>query len=266
MNRFKLGIVLETTGLPVRRALAEVAKLSVHGVQIDAAGDLAPDKLTDTGRREFKNLLRTYNLELSALNCPLRRGLDAVENLQPRIEHVRKVMQLAFDLGPRRVIVPLPKVQEDAAAPRAVTAREALADLGTFGDRVGTVLALEAGLDPGDKVRDYLNTFDTGSLLVNFDPANFLLNGFDPLSSLAALAGKVAHTHARDARTATVSGGAREVPVGAGDVEWMMLVATLESIGYSGFLTVDRESGNDRFADAAAGVRFLRRFVPATES
>jgi sugar phosphate isomerase/epimerase len=235
-------------------------------VQIDAAGDLAPDRLTDTGRREFRNLLKTYNLELSALNCPLRRGLDVAENLQPRIEHVRKVMQLAFDLGPRRVIVPLPKVPEDAAAPRALTAREALSALGSFGDRVGTVLALEAGLDAGDKVRDYLNSFDSGSLLVNFDPANFLLNGFDPLASLAALAGKVVHTHARDARTATVGGGAREVPVGAGDIEWMVYVATLESIDYRGFLTVDREAGENRFADVAAGVKFLRRFAPATQT
>jgi sugar phosphate isomerase/epimerase len=264
MNRFKLGVVLETTGLPVRRALQEVAKLGVHGVQLDAAGDLAPDRLTDTGRREFRNLLKTYNLELSALNCPLRRGLNVSENLQPRIEHVRKVMQLAFDLGPRRVVVPLPNVPEDAAAPRALTAREALSALGSFGERVGTMLALEAGLDPGEKVRDYLNSFDTGSLLVNFDPANFLLNGFDPLASLAALAGKVAHTHARDARSATVGGGAREVPVGAGDVEWMVYVATLESIDYRGFLTVDREAGEDRFSDAAAGVRFLKRFVSPT--
>ncbi|HVK13709.1 MAG TPA: sugar phosphate isomerase/epimerase family protein [Gemmataceae bacterium] len=264
MNRFKLGVVLETTGLPLRRALQEASRLGVHGVQVDVVGDLAPDRLTDTGRREFRNLLKTYNLELSALNCPLRRGLDVAENLQPRIEHVRKVMQLAFELGPRRVIVPLPKVPEDAASPRALTAREALTALGSFGDRAGTVLALEAGLDSGDQVRDYLNSFDTGSLLVNFDPVNFLLNGFDPLASLAALAGKVSHTHARDARTATVGGGAREVPVGAGDIEWMMYVATLESIEYRGFLTVDREAGEDRYTDVAAGVRFLKRFVSQT--
>jgi L-ribulose-5-phosphate 3-epimerase len=266
MNRFKLGIVLETTGLPVRRALQEVARLGVNGVQVDAIGDLTPERLTDTGRREFRNLLKSYNLELSALNCPLRRGLDVADNLQPRIEHVRKAMQLAFDLGPRRVIVPLPKVPEDATAPRALTAREALTALGTFGDRVGTVLALEAGLDPGDKVRDYLTSFDTGSLLVNFDPANFLLNGFDPLASLAALAGKVTHTHVRDGRAATVGGGAREVPIGAGDIEWMMYIATLESIDYHGFLTVDRESGDDRFRDAAAGVKFLRRFARPAEA
>ena len=160
------------------------------------------------------------------------------------------------------MIVPLPKVPDDEKAPRAATARESLRDLGAFGDKVGTHLALEAGLDAGDTVRDYMATFDSGSLAVNFDPANFLLNGFDPLSSLAALAGRVIHTHARDGRTATVSGGGREVPVGAGDIEWMVYVATLESIGYRGYLTVDREGGEDRFADVAAGVKFLRRFVP----
>jgi len=60
-----------------------------------------------------------------------------------------------------------------------------------------------------------------------------------------------------------VSGGPKEVPVGAGDVEWMIYVATLESIDYRGYLTVDREDGDNKFADVAAGVKFLRRFVPA---
>lgn len=261
MNHLKLGIVLETTGLPLRQALAAASKLAVPGVQVSASGDLSPDVLTDTGRREFRNLLRTYNLELSALNCPLRFGLDTAEHLQQRIDHIRKAMQLAFDLGPRVVVVPLPKVPTEAASARATTTRESLLTLGMHGDRIGTQLALEAGLDAGDAVRDYLATFDTGGLAVNFDPANFLLNGHDPMKSLAALAGRVIHTHARDGRKVTVSGGAQEVPVGAGDIEWLAYIATLESIEYRGYLAVDRENGDDRFGDVAAGVRFLRRFV-----
>jgi L-ribulose-5-phosphate 3-epimerase len=264
MNRFKLGVVLEPLGLPPRQALQAAAKLGVAGVQADAIGDLAPDKLGDTGRREFRTLLKGFDLELAALNCPLRRGLDSAENQQQRIEHVRKVMQLAFDLGARKVVVPLPRVPTDAAAPRAVTLREALLDLGGFGDRIGTQLCLEAGLDAGDKVRDYLGTFDNGGLAVTFDPANFLLNGFDPLASLSALGGRVAYTQARDARTATVSGGGKEVPVGSGDIEWMIYVATLESVDYRGFLAVDRETGDNRPADVASGVKFLRRFVGAS--
>ena len=258
----KIGIVLESLGLPVRQGLEEANRLGVGGVQVDAAGDLSPDRLTDTGRREFRNRLRSLNLQLTALNCPLRHGLDTAENQQPRIEHVRKVMTLAYELGPRIVVVQMPRVPDDPATERARLLREALLALGAHGDRVGTTLALEVGLDSGEKVRDYLNTYDTGSLGVNFDPANFLLNGFDPAANLLPLAGKVVHVHARDARTSTVSRAAQEVPLGAGDIEWMGLIGALEGLEYRGWVDVERETGTDRRADVAAGVAFLRRLVP----
>lgn len=264
MNRLKLGIVLGTTGLPVRQGLAAASELAVNGVQIDATGNLAPEELTETGRRELRNLLRTYHLEVSALNCPLRHGLDVVVDSQQRIDHLRGVMLLASDLGSRKLIVPLPRLPDDPGSPRAMVMRETLQALGSFGDRIGTQLALEAGLDLGDKVRDYLSAFDTGSLGVNFDPVNPLLAGADPLAGLTALVDRVIHTRARDVRTTAGSGG-REVPIGAGEIDWAAYVATLEAIGYQGYLAVDRESGADRFADVAAGVRFLRQFVPVAE-
>lgn len=264
MNRLKLGIVLETTGLMVRGGLAAASELTVHGVQIDATGSLAPEQLTASGRREFRNLLRSYHLEVSALNCPLRHGLDVGADGQQRIDHIRGVMLLASDLGCRKVIVPLPRLPDDPKNPRAVVMREALQALGSFGDGIGTQLALEAGLDPGDKIRDYLNTFDTGGLGVNFDPVNSILAGSDPFTDLTALVDRVIHTHARDVRTTAGSGG-REVPIGTGEIDWATYLATLELIGYQGYLVVDRESGANRFADVAAGVRVLKRFVPVAE-
>lgn len=265
MNRLKLGIVLEATGLPVRRALHAASELGVRGVRIDAAGDLAPDRLTETGRREFRNLLRTHNLDLSALNCPLRSGLDTNEDAQQRVDHVRSVMRLASDLDCRIATVPLPKLPSDAEGARAVTLREALQALGVFGDRIGTRLALRVGGTPGDQTRSYLEIFDSGSLGVDFDPATFLLAGSDPLTSLMSLAGRVVHAHARDARMAAGTGG-REVQVGTGDADWAAYMASLETIGYQGYLVVDREAGPERFADVAAGVQFLRRFVADNRS
>src|SRR5712691_10361742 len=117
----KIGVRLESLNLPLRKALAEASKMGAAGVQVDATGDLAPDALSQTGRRELRNLLRSSNLELTALGCPLRRGLDVAENLQPRIDHVRKVLALAFDLGPRLAIVEMPRIpdepKEEAAPP-----------------------------------------------------------------------------------------------------------------------------------------------------
>src|SRR5881227_1411943 len=98
MAKLKIGVRLESLGLPLRRALQEAERLGVAGVQVDATGDLTPQKLSQTGRREFRHLLRAHNLELTAVGCPLRRGLDAAENQEARIDHVKAVMGLSFDL------------------------------------------------------------------------------------------------------------------------------------------------------------------------
>jgi sugar phosphate isomerase/epimerase len=262
MKALKIGIVAEATGLAVRSALTAAARMGARGVQVDATGELAPDRLTATGRREFRNLLRSSELELAALNVPMRRGLDAAEDLQPRIEHVRKAMLLAFDLGARRIVAAGPKLPDDEAAPRAHVMREALAAVGAYGDRVGCFAALEVGFDPAEKVKAYLGTFDTGSLKVTYDPANFLLHGHDPLANLTPLAGLVEHVHARDARAAGLNRGLQEVPVGAGDVDWMALTATLQVLEFDGYLVVDREQGDDKLTDLVNGVKFLRRFAP----
>lgn len=261
MSRFKLGAVAESTGLPVRSAIETISRLGAEGVQANAVGALSAEALSDTGRREFRNLLHSLNLELTALGCPLRDGLDVPEHQQKRIDSIRRAMQLAFNLGARRVVVPFPKIP-DPESPAASTLRESLLALAAWGDHVGTVVCLEAGLDDAAKVKDYLATYDTGSLRVNYDPANFLINGHDPLASAALLSGLVAHVHARDAKKVPTVAGPQEVAVGAGDIEWMALVATLESIEYRGFLTVERTMGDNRIADLTSGVRFLRRFAP----
>ncbi len=261
MTPLRIGIVAESTELPLRQAIAQAAKMASEGIQVDAVGDLAPQLMGETARREFRNLLRSYTQSLVALQVPLRHGLDVPENLQPRLEHIRKVMQLAFDLGCQRVVVPCPKIPGDLTTPRAQTLRESLLALGTHGDRVGSVLALEIGYDPAEKVRDYLASFDSGSLKVTYDPANMLVHGHDPVASLAPLQNYLTHFHARDARMASLSRGLEEVPVGAGDVDWMALTATLQVLQYNGFLTVEREQGNTKLTDIAKAVKFLRRFT-----
>jgi L-ribulose-5-phosphate 3-epimerase len=263
MNRLKLGVTAEPLGVPFRQAAAAAAKLGCHGLECDAAGELAPDRLGDTARREIRTVLKGYSLDLAAVRVPLRRGLDAAEDQQQRIEFVTKAMRLAVDLGPRKIVIPCPAVPADAT-PRAASLRDVLSAVAATGDRLGVQVCLEGGFDPAAKLVEYLGTFDSGFLSVTFDPVNFLANGHDPVASAAALAGRIAHVHARDARAS--AGGPKEVAVGSGDVDWMSLVATLESVGFSGYLVVDRQTGDDRPGDLAVGAKFLRRFVGPVEA
>jgi sugar phosphate isomerase/epimerase len=261
MKRLQIGVRLESLGLPVRRALPEAERMGAAGVQVDAVGDLSPNNLSQTGRREFRHLLRTHNLEMTALGCPLRHGLDVAENQEGRIDHVRKVLSLSFDLDARMAIVQAGRIPEDPADPSATLFREALLALGQYGDRTGTVLAMETGLESGEVLARFLAQFDTGGLGANYDPANLLMNGFDPYESARALHGRIVHCHAKDARRASASRSAQEVPLGHGDIDWMRLLGVLEEIDYRGWLTIEQETGEHRLADIQAGVGFLRRFV-----
>jgi L-ribulose-5-phosphate 3-epimerase len=261
MARHKIGLCLKSLGLPFRRALREAQKLAVGGVELDAVGDFAPRTLSQTGRRELRHLLRSHNLELTAVGCPLRRGLDAIENQQQRIDHVREVLTLAFDLGPRLVALHAGKLPNNEEDPRGPRMQEALTALGQHGDRVGSILALATGLDSGGAVAAYLERFDTGSLAACLNPGNLLIGGHNPRDSARALAKRLAYVHATDARLTSAPGGARQVPLGHGDVDWLELLATLEEIDYKGWLVIERESGPDSLAEVTAGVGLLRRLT-----
>jgi L-ribulose-5-phosphate 3-epimerase len=256
MSRLKIGVRLESLGSPLRRGLQEVERMGASGVQVDAVGELAPDRLSQTGRRELRHLLRSHNLEMAAVGCPLRRGLDVAENQELRIEHVKKVLTLGFDLGARLVIVEAGKVGSEESAGLMF---EALRTLGQFGDKTGAILALTTGLDPPDVLARFLDRFDTGSLAANLDPAALLINGFDPISAVRSLNQRIRHVYARDARRAGASREAQEVAPGHGDIDWMQFLGALEEIDYRSWITIVRKQGDARLADVSAGVAILRR-------
>jgi len=193
---------------------------------------------------------------VSAIVCPLRRGLDVAGNLDPRLEQIRQTMALAFELGPRIVIIQAGSVPEKEDDPRFPAMKESLEALGRHGDRTGVVVALDTGLDSPATLVAFLNRLDVGSLAVNYNPANLVISGHDPHEAIRAFQKRIVHADAQDARRISPNRMAT-VPLGHGDLDWMQLLANFEEIEYRGALTV---LGDDR-AEVAGGVAFLRRFV-----
>ena len=224
------------------------------GVSVAAQGDLSPQTLSQSGRREVRHLLRSYNLDLTAVSCPLRRGLDVAENQEARIDFVRQVMSLSFDLGPRLVIVQAGRMPEKEADPAFPLMRDALEALARHGDRTGTRLALDAGLESAEVLTAFLGRFDTGSLGVNYNPANLLVSGHNPYEAARVFRTRILHADAQDARRVSPNRTAT-VPVGHGDIDWLLLLGTLEEVEYHGALDV---VGDDA-GELGAGVNFLRR-------
>ena len=257
MGRIKLGISLKSLGQPFRRSLPAAQALGVAGIELEALGELAPTNLTATGRREITHLLRSHDLAISAINCPLRRGIDVAVDLEPRLDYIRDAMTLAFDLGPRLIIIPIGKIAEKEDSPERNMLKEALLNLGKFGDRTGVIVALDLGGDDPAIAVDLLAKLDTGSLAVIYNPASLAVAGRNPHDALRALHRRVAMVHAQDARRISPNRmGA--VPLGHGDIDWLQLAADFTEIDYRGWWTI---LADDRAEDKAS-VAFLQRVMP----
>lgn len=254
----KLGVRLESLGLPFRSALAAAAKIGVRGAQFDAVGDFHPDRLGDTGRREVAFLLRSHGLEATALRCDVRRSLADESQLEARLDEVRKVMNLSFDLGARMVLVEASAIP-DADDPRLSVLRESLSALITHGDRSGVAMALEVGNESPERMSAFLASLPVGMIGVNFNPANLLAKGFDPLEAVTALKPWLLHAQAQDSRHGGSSRLAQSVKLGGGDIDWMALLGILSANEYSGWLVVHTNDPNA--ANIEAGVKFLRRLI-----
>ena len=89
MIRSPLGLRLDPAR-SIREQVIEAARLGAKGVVLDAIGDLAPDRLSETGRREVRHLLRSVEAALVALSLPTRRPFDTLDQLDDRLRRAER--------------------------------------------------------------------------------------------------------------------------------------------------------------------------------
>ena len=145
--------------------------------------------------------------------------------------------------------------------------------------RVNCRFAVETGPEKATTLRAFLDSLGCKGMGVNLDPANLVMvAGDDPVAAVHTLAPYIVHTHAKDGVMVAyhdpeiiydffAEGGIgdlrlddcfREVPLDQGSVPWDKYLAALRDIQYDGYLTIERETGDDPAADIQLAVNFLR--------
>jgi sugar phosphate isomerase/epimerase len=164
-----------------------------------------------------------------------------------RVERTTELLEIADfarALGVDVVGVHLGFVPHDRADP---TYEEVLAVTRQVCDHCasqGQALHLETGQEPADVLLGFLQEVDRPNLFVNFDPANMILYGCgEPIPALERLGAHVRSVHCKDAKWSDQprETWGQEMPLGAGDVGMEAFLRTLDKIGYTGPLTIERE-------------------------
>lgn len=279
MYQFSIGALLESFRLPTLEALDQAASLGMQGVQIRVTdGELTPENLTAEKRRELLKAVKDRGLTVSALCGDLGQGFgDAAKNPE-LIERSKRILDLAKDLETDVVTTHIGVVPEDKAHPRYAVMQDACGQLAAYADEMKAHFAIETGPERAATLKGFLDGLHSTGVAVNLDPANFVMvTGDDPVQAVYTLKDYIVHTHAKDGRRLRYvepeiiyglaeeemlgSSSFIELPLGEGDVDFPNYLKALDEIGFHGFLTIEREVGDDPARDIGLAVRFLNDLI-----
>jgi len=275
MYNFPVGVIIDSFRTDIPTAVKKAAEVGAQGIQVySTRGEMAPENLSQNKRREFVDLVESCGLKISALCGDLGGFTDRKINKE-RIKNSKQILLLAKELGTDVVTTHIGVVPEDPQEERYKVMQEACFELAEYADTLQAHFAIETGPETSLVLKQFLDSMHSRGVAVNLDPANLVMvTGDDPVKAVYNLKDYIVHTHAKDGKqlfykdpeivygvrkSVIVTGPSfEEVPLGEGSVDWPNYLAALADIGYKGFLTIEREVGENPEADIRNAVMFLK--------
>lgn len=279
MYQFPIGVMVNSFRLPFRQAVEKAVEVGAKGIQMyTVSGEMAPENLTPQKRREVLDIIRSNGLVVSALCGDFGQGFGDSEKNPELIERSKRVLDLAKDLETDVVTTHIGVVPEDKNVERYKIMQEACFTLSRYADQNNAHFAIETGPERAEVLRAFLDSLGSRGVAVNLDPANLVMvTGDDPVKAVYTLKDYIVHTHAKDGiklldkspeiiyglveEEIQMGEAFREVPLGTGGVDFPKYLAALDDIGYKGYLTIEREVGENPAADIRTAVEFLERIL-----
>ena len=280
MYQFPIGAMLDSFRLPTYEAIKAAAATGVKGLQMYAtSGENAPEQLVGEKRKDLLNCVKDNGLVFSAICGDLGKAFHDRSRNSELVERSKRIMDLAKELETDVVTTHIGVIPADKSCDRYKIMQEAAYELAQYADKVGAHFAIETGPEIADTLKAFLDDLGSTGVAVNLDPANFVMvTKDDPVAAVYKLKKYIVHTHAKDGVNlrkcdpyqiyAEMDHGAwdlepafREMPLGQGDVDFSAYLKALDDIGYRGFLTIEREVGENPAADIQLAVDFLNKEI-----
>lgn len=282
MYKFPIGVLVDSFRCDTYEAIKKAASLNVDGIQLHCAmGENVPEKLSKEKRKEMLGLVKDNGMVFSAICGDLGHGFGNKEMNPELIDKSKRIMELAKELESDVVTTHIGVVPSDPSHDRYKIMQEACFELAKYADSMGSHFAIETGPETSAVLKGFLDSLGSTGVAVNLDPANLVMvTGDDPVQAVYNLKDYIFHTHAKDGVMLKKGNPEyiyrvvhpvpaefdrvkyfQEVPLGEGSVDFLAYLKALEDIGYKGFLTIEREVGDDPAKDITTAADFLRDII-----
>lgn len=266
----RLGLIIGIGSNP-DAALAKVHALGIPTAQIyceEFSEELVP---------KLRGALEKYQIEPTSLvvggpgrevwdfyEGPLTIGLVPRGTREARAAQIRKASDFAKFCGISAVQTHcgfLPEDPNDAVYKETVAV---LRELAAYCKANRQNFRYETGQETPITLVRTIRDVGADNQGVNFDLANLILYGkANPLDAIEILAPYIQGIHAKDGLWPTNPRElGKEVPIGAGKVEFPRIIARLKELKYEGAVTIEREiSGARQVEDVRAAKIFLEKLI-----
>ena len=276
----KIGALSSSLRKPFPVMLKKYAQMGLQGIQVLAEPEfLVAD---DARLAAYKAMIDQYGLTVSAVCGDVCRTHFSVElEWEDRVRVYKHVVDLAAKLDSHIITTHIGVVPEDKNDPVYEMMAKSLKAAAEYSASRGSVLAVETGPEKAETLCQLLDDIDSKGIGVNLDPANLrMVACVDAAHAVKVLGRYIVHTHAKDGinifpgspaatygiieldgsrrKFAEERSQYKEVPLGEGQVEWDPYLAALKEAGFDGFLTIERECGEDPEGDILKAYNFLK--------
>lgn len=252
--------------------------LGLTGFQTHPPYGIEPENMSKEKANEFLKMTEDSGLVITAVCGDLGHGFQNPEKNRQLIDDSKRIMYFAKELNTDIVTTHIGVVPEDENHDRYKILLEACTELSAYADELGSHFAIETGPETAETLKNFLDKLNSKGVAVNYDPANFVMvTGDDPVKGVHTLKDYIVHTHAKDGvrnfyrdpeevygmveAEMLQSQSFTEVPLGQGSVDFKAYLNALEEIGYTGYLTIEREVGEDPEKDIKLAIDYLNSFI-----
>jgi sugar phosphate isomerase/epimerase len=234
-------------------------------------------KYTPALADEFSGLLHKYGVTATAaevvgpgplvwdfLNGPSTIGLVPRATRAARIDALKQTSDFAKLLGIPRIQTHCGFIPEDPRDPLYGEVVVAIREVASHCASNGQDFLMETGQETPTTMSRAIEDVDQPNLGVGLDTANLILYGkANPVDAAGIIGPHVRSIHAKDGKWPTDPMNlGKEVLIGTGDVEFKKVFAILRNCGYTGVVTIERETqGAQQIADVKEEKRYLERIL-----
>ncbi len=281
-----IGVIVESFREPLFQAMESAAEVGAKGVQMYAVcKDHNLITMPEEERIRLKNHIEKLGLKVASICGDLGgHGFQDAAGNAERIRLSKQIIDLCVFFGTKVMTTHIGVVPTRDDSPIFKVMADAMREVGEYAASKGCTLAIETGPEPISRLLAVIKAAGDRGLGINFDPANLaMVLNVNPALEVPVAGKYIVHTHAkdglhlRDFNPSDVYGSLdtfdltppeeqskdkspvfREVPLGQGQVVWDQYLAALRAVGYDGFLTIEREVGENPRADIVMAVEFLK--------